>query len=74
VSWKAYCFVDEAERDAWRAHADDLTLEVILDRLVNDLRTREPGVELPDDENQLGTLLIDTYIRFPEAAGAGPRA
>ena len=25
VSWKAYCFADEAERDAWRTHADDLS-------------------------------------------------
>ena len=32
VSWKAYCFADEDERDAWRTHADDLDLDVILGR------------------------------------------
>ena len=40
VSWKAYCFRDEHERDTWRDHRDDLTLDVILDRLVDDLRER----------------------------------
>ena len=38
VSWKAYCFADDAARDAWRSHADDLTLDTILDALVADLR------------------------------------
>ena len=27
VSWKAYCFADEHERDTWREHRDDLTLD-----------------------------------------------
>src|SRR5207247_1085148 len=27
ISWKAYCFADEAERDAWRTHTDDLSLD-----------------------------------------------
>ena len=40
VSWKAYCFADEAERDAWREHTDDLSLDAILDTLVADLRAR----------------------------------
>ena len=26
ISWKAYCFADEAERRAWREHRDDLEL------------------------------------------------
>ena len=40
VSWKAYCFVDEAERDAWRDHTDDLDLATVLDALVADLHRR----------------------------------
>jgi hypothetical protein len=67
VSWKAYCFADEAERVAWAEHSDDLTLEVVLDRLVADLCDRgvldSPDHGLADAE--LGKLLIDTYIRFP---------
>jgi len=66
VSWKAYCFIDEAERDAWRTHADDLSLDVILAELVTDLRTR--GVLTVDElsERDLALLLIDTYEHFPE--------
>jgi hypothetical protein len=40
ISWKAYCFTDEQERTVWREHADDLTVEVILDTLIDDLRAR----------------------------------
>jgi hypothetical protein len=65
VSWKAYCFADEAERVRWRDHADDLSLEFILDRLVDDLRQRGRVSEPPEDENELGRLLIGEYIQFP---------
>jgi hypothetical protein len=37
VSWKAYCFRDEAERRAWRTRTDDLRVEDVLDRLVRAL-------------------------------------
>ena len=40
VSWKAYCFVDAGERDAWRDHTDDLELATVLDTLVDDLTRR----------------------------------
>ena len=40
ISWKAYCFADDAERGAWRDHTDDLALDAILDPLVDDLRAR----------------------------------
>ena len=67
VSWKAYCFVDEAERDAWAGHVDDLSLDVILERLVDDLvaRGRLDTVDhgLPDPD--LGRLLIDEHVHFP---------
>ncbi len=66
VSWKAYCFRDERERDAWREHADDLTLDAVLDRLVDDLveRGRVDDVHVARDA-ELGQLLIDEYVRFP---------
>jgi hypothetical protein len=64
VSWKAYCFVDEAERDAWRAHSADLELTTVLDALVADLERRgHTGVSASSRE--LGRLLIDEYVRFP---------
>jgi hypothetical protein len=67
VSWKAYCFSDEAERDTWRDHADDLTLEVILETLVDDLRDRGvlAGGEGRPSDRDLALLLIDTYERYP---------
>ena len=69
ISWKAYCFVDDAEREAWRHHADDLTLEFILATLRDDLAER--GVLAADavpPESELALLLIDTYERYPASA------
>lgn len=72
VSWKAYCFADEEERDAWRAHHDDLTEQRIVDRLVDDLVAR--GVTTPDvpRDRELGLLLIDEHVRFPAMAPPAP--
>jgi hypothetical protein len=63
VSWKGYCFADDAERQVWSEHTDDLTLELILETLLADL-----GVERPASDADLGRLLIDRYIRFPAPA------
>ena len=66
VSWKAYCFADEAERDAWRDHTDDLTTDAVVDRLVDDLvdpRGR-PGRTCPSTANS-ASLMIDEYVRYP---------
>ena len=68
VSWKAYCFADEADRDRWRTGSDGLDLETVLDTLVADLAERGVPNEGRDDL-ALGGLLIDTYIRFPVVAG-----
>jgi hypothetical protein len=72
VSWKAYCFADEQERDAWRLHADDLSLTRILDVLIDDMRDRGmlAADERPSD-NELALLLIDTYERYPEPQPSG---
>jgi hypothetical protein len=67
ISWKAYCFSDGAERDAWRTNTDDLSLETILDTLVDDLVARgrlESSVARPEDA-ELGRLLINEYVKFP---------
>jgi len=61
VSWKAYCFADEAERTAWADHRDDLTLEVILDTLKADLGGVDPAMS----DEELGKLLIERYVHFP---------
>ncbi|MEY2398497.1 MAG: hypothetical protein QOJ00_1671 [Actinomycetota bacterium] len=66
VSWKAYCFADEAERDRWRAGSDELNLDVVLERLIADLRRRGriPG-PLPS-KPEIALMIIDEYIVFPE--------
>jgi hypothetical protein len=66
VSWKAYCYRDEAERRLVDEHRDDLTLARILETLKRDLVAR--GSMPPSDETELARLLIETYIRFPPAA------
>jgi hypothetical protein len=65
ISWKAYCFADEAERHAWREHTDDLELDRILDRLVDDLRERGRVEAERPEPNDLALMMIDEYIRFP---------
>ena len=70
ISWKAYCFADEAEQRAWKHNTDDLTVTAVVDRLVDDLRAR--GVlegDRPSD-TVLVDVLIDNYIHYPEPAAA----
>jgi hypothetical protein len=66
VSWKAYCFANERERDTWRAGGDDLSIDVVLERLVNDLRARgRINGPLPS-KPEIALMIIDEYIVFPE--------
>lgn len=67
VSWKAYCFADEADRDRWRDGVDGLGLDTVLTALVADLAERGVATDGTDDP-ALGRILIDTYVRFPEVA------
>ena len=71
VSWKAYCFADEPERDAWRTHADDLDLDQILAELVTDLRARDVLTVDELSERDLALMLIDTYEQFPTPTPSG---
>jgi hypothetical protein len=70
VSWKAYCFTDDAERRTWNAHADDLSLDAIVDRLEDDLRARGELEGPRPEPPAFARLLIDEYIRFPSPATA----
>ncbi len=67
VSWKAYCFADEAERRAWREHSNDLQLDWIIDRLVTDLRQRGRINGERPNATDLALLMIEEYVRFPSA-------
>jgi hypothetical protein len=70
VSWKAYCFADAHERDTWRDHRDDLTIDVILDRLVENLCARRRIDADVARDAELGRALIDAYVRFPSIASS----
>jgi hypothetical protein len=68
VSWKAYCFSDDAERAAWRAHTDDLTYERVTARLIDDLRERgRVRGAVVEHTPELGLTMIDEYVPFPDA-------
>lgn len=68
VSWKAYCFADQAERDAWAAHGDDLAVDVVVERMLADMRSRGVvGTEAPGGQ-ELVDLIIDTYVHYPTPA------
>jgi len=68
VSWKAWCFADQEELRLDTTHADDLTLERILDAFVEDLGRR--GHRTDREDEGLAMRILDEYIRFPDAAGA----
>lgn len=74
VSWKAYCFADEAERSCVHEHGDDLCRERVLETLERDLRRRgRIGRERPADA-QLALAIIEEYIHYPPPdAGAEAR-
>lgn len=68
VSWKAYCFADEAEHRMVHEHTDDLTRAQIIDILVADLRKRgRLGSEIPAGRD-LALLMIREYVHFPPIA------
>ena len=68
ISWKAYCFADEKERRAWAEHADDLTVDTVLERLLADLRRRGRLAGEAPTGQPLADLLIDEYIHYPPPA------
>lgn len=66
ISWKAYCFDDDAQRSAFESARGTLSIAEIEHRLWADLRDRgaigaDDSPHLPD----IVDLLIDTYQRFP---------
>jgi hypothetical protein len=63
VSWKAYCFSDEAEQAIWRGHTDDLDPDSIKRMLVEDLDRagKLPGGELPATDRELRALAAAAY-------------
>jgi hypothetical protein len=68
VSWKADVFADEAERRRHDEHADDLDLEVVLQRLSDDLARRGLDPTVPSDplrDPEFVARLQAAYVRYP---------
>ena len=70
MSWKAYCFESEAAKAAWAAHTDDLTVDFVVNRMLDDLRSRGVLDGPRPSDDALIELIIDSYIRFPAPASA----
>ena len=67
ISWKAYCFKDEAEKAMWSDKSDDLTLDRILDVLEAALRSRGVLTMQRPDPTSFAQMLVNEFIRFPMA-------
>lgn len=68
VSWKAYCFEDADAEAAWRGHADDLTLDQILDTLEGEARDQGALDGPRPAPRDFADLLIDRHYRRPPVA------
>lgn len=64
ISWKAYCYEDEAEREKVRMHSDDINRDQAIEMLVEDLRRRR-RIEARPSDTELALTIIREYIRFP---------
>ena len=65
ISWKAYCFENEAERDAWRHRTNDLDTNTVIDTLCTDLKERGRIEDVRPPNRELAELLVDEYVKFP---------
>jgi hypothetical protein len=74
ISWKAYCYADEAEQRMVREHTDDLTRELVIETLVADLRERGRIGNERLGASELALRIIDEYIEYPPPAAAAESA
>jgi hypothetical protein len=70
ISWKAYCFADQAERERWTTGSDDLQIDAVLDALCADLREKGRLRDERPPNRELAELLVDEYVKFPPPLGA----
>jgi hypothetical protein len=68
ISWKAYCYADEAEEELVAEHRDDLTRAHVLAAMREDLRKRERLPAEPGNDTELALTIIREYIHYPPPA------
>ncbi|MEC7234834.1 MAG: hypothetical protein VXV84_07020, partial [Pseudomonadota bacterium] len=67
ISWKAYCFEDAAERDLWASGTDDLSVDIIVNRLEEELRNQDALTGERPEPTAFARLLVNHFVRFPAA-------
>jgi hypothetical protein len=68
ISWKAYCYTDEAEEALVREHCDDLSRAQVLEVLTADLRRRGRIQGETPKPTDLALAIISEYIQYPPPA------
>ena len=68
ISWKAYCYADEAEQRLVDEHRDDLSRARVLEVLVSDLRRRGRVADAVPSDTDLAHMIISEYIQYPPPA------
>ncbi len=68
ISWKAYCYADEAEERMVAEHGDDLDRATAWKILTDDLRRRGRLSDPLPGETEIALTLIDEYIQYPPPA------
>jgi hypothetical protein len=68
ISWKAYCYADEAEEALVREHRDDLSRAQVLEVLTADLRRRGRIQGETPKSTDLALAIISEYIQYPPPA------
>ncbi len=63
--WRGRCFADDAEEASWRAGEGALSLDFILDRLVEELRRRGVLRAAVPGRRELARMLVETFVEFP---------
>ena len=70
ISWKGYCFADQASHQKWRNGNETLTIPQVLARFAEDFADRGLGRLNDHEPNARAQTLVKTYIRFPQAPTA----
>ncbi len=66
ISWKAYCFADEAEKQLWQTGSDNLSLNFILDTLEDELRKQSVLTGARPEPTEFAKLMVGHFICFPQ--------
>ena len=67
ISWKAYCFADDAEKKLWESGTDNLSVDFILETLEEELRQQGALTGPRPEPTAFAQLMVDFFVRFPQS-------